>query len=93
VTDVPPPEAVPPRFEDALKELEELVARLEKGELSLEESLRLYERGIALARHCHAKLEEAEGKIELLMKDARGEVALDAKGRPKTKPFEPEDEE
>ena len=77
-----------PRFEDALKELEEVVARLEKGELSLEDSLRLYERGIGLARHCHAKLEEAEGKIELLMKDARGEVALDAKGRPKTKPFE-----
>ncbi len=77
-----------PRFEDALKELEEVVARLEKGELLLEDSLRLYERGIGLARHCHAKLEEAEGKIELLMKDARGEVALDAKGRPKTKPFE-----
>jgi exodeoxyribonuclease VII small subunit len=77
-----------PRFEDALKELEEVVARLEKGELSLEDSLRLYERGIGLARHCHAKLEEAEGKIELLMKDARGEVAMDAKGRPKAKPFE-----
>jgi exodeoxyribonuclease VII small subunit len=77
-----------PRFEDALKELEEVVARLEKGELSLEDSLRLYERGIGLARHCHAKLEEAEGKIELLMKDARGEVATDAKGRPKAKPFE-----
>ena len=55
---------------------------------SLEDSLRLYERGIGLARHCHAKLEEAEGKIELLMKDARGEVAVDAKGRPRTKPFE-----
>jgi exodeoxyribonuclease VII small subunit len=76
-----------PKFEDALKELEEVVAKLEKGELSLEDSLRLYERGIALARHCHGKLEEAEGKIELLMKDARGGVALDAKGQPRTKPF------
>jgi len=88
VTDAPRPEAAP-RFEDALKELEDVVARLEKGELSLEESLRLYERGIGLARHCHAKLEEAEGKIELLMKDARGDVALDAKGRPRTRPVEP----
>jgi exodeoxyribonuclease VII small subunit len=87
VTDAPKPEASP-RFEEALKELEEVVARLEKGELALEESLRLYERGIALARSCHGKLEEAEGKIELLMKDARGEPALDAKGRPKTRPFE-----
>lgn len=77
-----------PKFEDALKELEELVGRLEKGELSLEDSLRLYERGIGLARHCHAKLEEAEGKIELLMKDARGEVAVDGKGRPRAKPFD-----
>jgi exodeoxyribonuclease VII small subunit len=78
----------PPKFEDAMKELEDVATRLEKGELSLEESLRLYERGLALARHCHAKLEEAEGKIELLMKDARGDAALDAKGRPRTRPFE-----
>jgi len=92
VTDAPKPEAAP-RFEDALKELEDVVARLEKGELSLEDSLRLYERGIGLARHCHAKLEEAEGKIELLMKDSRGDVALDAKGRPKTRPFEPNEAE
>jgi exodeoxyribonuclease VII small subunit len=77
-----------PKFEDAMKELEDVATRLEKGELSLEESLRLYERGIALARHCHAKLEEAEGKIELLMKDARGDAALDTTGRPKTRPFE-----
>ena len=82
-----------PKFEDALKELEDVVARLEKGELALEESLRLYERGIVLARQCHAKLEEAEGKIELLMKDARGEPVLDAKGQPKTKPFELDERE
>ena len=92
MTDAPKPEAAP-KFEEALKELEDVVARLEKGELALEDSLRLYERGIALARHCHAKLEEAEGKIELLMKDARGEPVLDAQGQPKTKPFELEEEE
>ena len=76
-----------PTFEAALKQLEEIVQRLEKGELPLEESLVLYEQGIRLSRFCHGKLEEAEGKIELLMKDARGGVALDAKGQPRTKPF------
>jgi exodeoxyribonuclease VII small subunit len=82
-----------PRFEDALKQLEDIVAKLEKGELALEESLALYERGIGLARLCHAKLEEAEGKIEVLMKDARGDVMVDAKGQPKTKPLPEDDDE
>jgi exodeoxyribonuclease VII small subunit len=73
-------------FEAALKQLEEIVQRLERGELPLEESLKLYEEGIRLSRLCHAKLEEAEGKIELLMKDARGELVLDEQGRPKKAP-------
>ena len=76
-----------PSFETALKQLEEIVQRLEKGELPLEESLKLYEEGIRLSRFCHAKLEEAEGKIELLMKNARGEIATDKEGKPKTTPF------
>jgi exodeoxyribonuclease VII small subunit len=74
-------------FEAALRQLEEIVQRLERGELPLEESLKLYEEGIRLSRQCHAKLEEAEGKIELLMKDARGELVLDEQGRPKKTPF------
>jgi exodeoxyribonuclease VII small subunit len=74
-------------FEAALKQLEEIVQRLERGELPLEESLKLYEEGIRLSRLCHAKLEEAEGKIELLMKDARGELVLDEQGRPRKTPF------
>lgn len=78
-------------FEAALRQLEDIVQRLEKGELPLEESLRLYEDGIRLSRYCHTKLEEAEGKIELLMKDARGEAALDAGGEPRRKPFPTED--
>ena len=77
----------PPKFEDALRKLEEIVQRLEKGELPLEESLTLYEEGIRLSRVCHAKLEEAEGKIELLMKDARGAVVLDPDGNPRKTPF------
>lgn len=73
-------------FEPALKRLEEIVQKLEKGELSLEESLRLYETGIRLSRLCHAKLEEAEGRIEMLVKDARGNLVLD-QGKPRTTPF------
>ena len=76
-----------PSFEAALKQLEEIVQRLERGELPLEESLKLYEEGIRLSRLCHAKLEEAEGKIELLLKDARGDLVVDASGRPKKTPF------
>ena len=76
-----------PRFEAALKQLEEIVQRLEKGELPLEESLKLYEDGIRLSRLCHQKLEEAEGRIEMLMKDARGELILDKDGKPKSTPF------
>ena len=76
-----------PTFEAALQKLDEIVQKLEKGELPLEQSLVLYEEGVRLSRLCHAKLEEAEGKIELLLKDARGELVLDAEGRPRKTPF------
>ena len=79
-------------FEAALKRLEETVQRLEKGEQSLEESLKLYEEGIRLSRLCHGKLEEAEGKIEVLLKDARGEPISGPDGAPKTLPFAPRDD-
>lgn len=86
-----PPSPQPPQqgetFEAALKQLEEIVQRLERGELPLEESLKLYEDGVRLSRLCHAKLEEAEGKIELLMKDAKGDLVLDEQGRPRKTPF------
>ena len=85
----PPDGPAAPSFEGALQKLETIVQRLEKGELTLEESLGLYEEGIRLSRLCHAKLEEAEGKIEQLVKDARGDLALDAQGKPRTKPFQP----
>jgi len=74
-------------FEQALQQLEQIVQKLEKGELPLEESLKLYEEGIRLSRLCHGKLEEAEGKIEMLIKDARGEPIVDRDGRPRTKPL------
>jgi exodeoxyribonuclease VII small subunit len=83
----------PQSFEAALKQLEELVQRLEKGELALEESLKLYEEGIRLSRYCHGKLEEAEGKLEQLVKDSRGDAQLDAAGRPRTTPLAPPEDE
>ena len=82
-----------PRFEQALAALEKIVERLERGELTLEESLKLYEEGIRLSRLCHGKLEEAEGKIEMLLKNGKGEPARDAQGRPKTKPLPPPEDD
>ena len=82
-----------PTFEQALGALEGIVEKLEKGELPLEESLKLYEEGIRLSRLCHGKLEEAEGRIEMLLKDARGDAVLDAQGRPRTRPLPPPDDE
>ena len=58
-------------FEGSLGRLEQIVAALEKGDLSLEDSLKLYEEGIARARYCQTRLEEAEAKIEVLSQDAR----------------------
>jgi exodeoxyribonuclease VII small subunit len=59
-------------FEDAMKELEDIVKRLESGDLSLEESLKIFEEGIALSRYCFKKLEEAEKRISILIKDEQG---------------------
>ena len=56
----------PPAFEAALRELDDVVQRLEGGNLTLEESLALYERGVALAAACHQRLQEAERRIEVL---------------------------
>lgn len=75
------------RFEQALQRLEGVVKQLEQGDLELEKSLELYEEGIRLSRLCHAKLEAAEGRIEMLVKDARGEAARDRKGQPRTQPL------
>lgn len=53
-------------FEDALNELESLVEQMERGELSLEDSLASFERGVALTRRCEAALKAAEQKVEIL---------------------------
>jgi exodeoxyribonuclease VII small subunit len=59
-------------IESAIAELETIVKRLEDGDLPLEKSLELFERGVQLSRFCHTKLEEAERRVELLTE--RGEV-------------------
>lgn len=62
-------------FEAAMRELEELVERLEQGELPLEESLSAFERGVTLTRNCQTALKEAEQKVEILLKKS-GESAV-----------------
>ena len=59
-------------FEAAIAELEGIVKKLEEGDLALEKSLELYERGVQLSRFCHAQLEAAERRIEIL--NERGEL-------------------
>lgn len=59
-------------FEAAIAELDGIVKKLEEGDLSLEQSLALYERGVQLSRFCHARLEDAERRIEMLTD--RGEL-------------------
>jgi exodeoxyribonuclease VII small subunit len=53
-------------FEGAINELETIVKKLEDGDLSLEQSLELYERGVTLSRYCHGRLEQAERRIDVL---------------------------
>lgn len=67
-----------PRFEDSLQELEQLVERLEQGDISLEESLKSFERGVQLTRTCQKALKEAEQKIQIL---------LEEEGQAQLKPF------
>ncbi len=70
-------------FETALKSLEEIVSQLEGGDLTLDRSLELFEQGVKISRFCNVKLEEAERKVETLMKTADGslkEVPFSAEG-------------
>ena len=71
----------PKSFEASLEELERIVRELEQGELPLERSLELFEQGVALSRECQERLNQAERRIEILMRDN--------KGQPAARPFEP----
>ena len=70
-------------FEKKLSRLEEIVQKMEKGDLALEQSLKLFEEGVGLTRDCQTQLTEAENKIRLL-------VELDSNKQPITKPFNAE---
>ena len=69
------------KFEDALNKLETIVSKLEEGDIPLEESLKLFEEGIRLSRLCNQKLDEAEKKVEILLKGKDGRL--------KPQPFDP----
>ncbi len=72
-------------FERSLARLEEVVRKLESPNLSLDDAMKLFEEGVTLSRECQKQLEEAEGRVEILLKKADGKIAAE--------PFEPEAEE
>jgi exodeoxyribonuclease VII small subunit len=77
-------EASPVRFEEALGDLEATVQRLESGELSLEDALAAFERGVGLVRVLNEKLVEVEQRVEVLMRDSQGRL--------RTRALDPESE-
>ena len=74
-----------PEFELSLARLEEVVRRLESPQLSLDDAMKLFEEGVALSRECQKQLEEAEGRVEILLKKADGKMQAE--------PFETDDED
>ena len=72
-------------FERSLQRLEEVVKRLESANLPLDDAMKLFEEGVELTRECQKQLEQAEGRVEILLKKADGKIAAE--------PFEVEDEE
>lgn len=73
-----------PDFEKSLARLEEVVRKLESPQLSLDEAMKLFEEGVGLSKECQKQLEEAEGRVEILLKKADGKMAVE--------PFEAEGE-
>jgi exodeoxyribonuclease VII small subunit len=71
------PQAAPKNFEEALKELEQILNEIESGDIGLEQSLQKYERGNFLIQHCRSVLGAAEKQIELLSKGAAGELVAE----------------
>jgi exodeoxyribonuclease VII small subunit len=74
-----------PAFEQSLARLEEIVRKLESANLPLEDAMKLFEEGMQLSRDCQKQLEQAEARVEILLKKAGGEMTA--------QPFEPESEE
>ena len=74
-----------PEFEQSLARLEEIVRKLESANLPLDDAMKLFEEGMQLSRDCQKQLEQAEARVEILLKKAGGEMVAE--------PFEPEGEE
>ena len=75
-----PKKPEPPRkpdFERSLARLEEVVRRLESPQLSLDDAMKLFEEGVSLSRECQKQLEEAEGRVEILLKKADGKLTAE----------------
>lgn len=79
-------------FEEALKELEEIAEKLEKGLLSLEDSIKAYERGMELKKICQERLVDAEAKIEFLAKGTSGDVVKSSVKKKKEESGKSEDD-
>ena len=75
-------------FEKAFHRLEEILEKMNKGETSLEDSLRLFEEADRLLIGCNQRLQEAEKKVQILMKNRAGELVLDANGKPVVSDFQ-----
>lgn len=74
-------------FETSLKELEKIVAELEKGEQPLEDQLKSFEKGVSLSRECMKRLEEVEKRVELLIQQSDGKIAPSAFDAANDAPF------
>jgi exodeoxyribonuclease VII small subunit len=81
----PGADSATPDFERSLAELEAIVDKLEAGELSLDESLKQFERGVQLTRQCQTALKQAEQKVEILMRKSGGDI--------EAAPFQPADDQ
>jgi exodeoxyribonuclease VII small subunit len=81
------------KFEEELADLEAIVTRIDSGELSLEESISAFERGVALVRSLNQKLDEVEKKVEVLTRDAQGELKSAPYQAAAEQSGEPEDED
>src|SRR5438477_2736238 len=89
-----PPNGVPPdiaamNFEDALAELEQIVRRLEGGQVKLDEAIMSYERGAQLKRHCERKLNEAQQRVDRIVIGPEGAVGMDPPNLTETRWSEP----
>ena len=74
-----------PDFEKSLARLEEVVSKLESPQLSLDDAMKLFEEGVGLSKECQKQLEEAEGRVEILLKRADGKMIAEpfrAEGEP-----------